>query len=127
VPVKQPRAGSQSLVVAGPLATSLFRRAMTLTGWLAAWLQAQLNLPQIADNEILGQLTPAGDGSLQRAQLAAAPNHAGRWLSRSCWSSPAHATWPSGRSSTAGTSSSSLTSTTWSTRSAQPATESRPV
>ena len=55
------------------------------------------------------------------------PNHLGSWLSRSCWSSPTHATWPSGRSSTAGTSSSSLTSTTWSTRSAQPATESRPV
>ena len=61
------------------------------------------------------------------AQLTAAPNHLGSWPSRSCWSSPTHATWPSGRSSTAGTSSSSLTSTTWSTRSAQPATESRPV
>lgn len=27
-----------------------------------------------------------------RAQLTAVPNHAGRWVSRSCWLSPAHAT-----------------------------------
>jgi hypothetical protein len=45
----------------------------------------------------------------------AALNHLGNWPSSSCWSSPTHATWPSGRSSAPGTSSSSLTSTTWST------------
>lgn len=56
--------------------------------------------------------------------LVPRPNQVGRCATRSRWSSPAHATCPSGRSSTAGASSSSLTSTTWSTRSAQPATES---
>lgn len=41
-----------------------------------------------------------------------APNHLGSRLNRSSWSSPTHATWPSGRRSTAGASNSSLTSTT---------------
>ncbi len=48
----------------------------------------------------------------QRLTGTRAPNHRGRWRSRSCWWSPTQATWPSGRSSTAGTSSSSLPSTT---------------
>jgi len=53
--------------------------------------------------------SPHPFGLQLRAQLLASPNHFGSWLSRSCWSEPTHATWPSGRSSTAGTSSSSLT------------------
>jgi hypothetical protein len=36
---------------------SLFRQAMTLTDWLAAWLHGQLDLPRIAEDEIPGQLT----------------------------------------------------------------------
>jgi AcrR family transcriptional regulator len=80
----------------------------------------------------LDRLFPASQPALRRrphlrVQPTGGPNHRGSWLSSSCWSSPAHATWPSGRSSAAGTPSSSLASATWSTRSAQPATDSRPV
>ncbi|MGI8451740.1 MAG: SMI1/KNR4 family protein [Streptosporangiaceae bacterium] len=42
-------------------ANSLFREAMTLTDWLAAWLHGELDLPQIADDEIPGQLTLLDD------------------------------------------------------------------
>jgi hypothetical protein len=38
-------------------ANSLFRQAMTLADWLAAWLLSRLDLPRIADDEIPGQLT----------------------------------------------------------------------
>ncbi len=48
----------------------------------------------------------------RRAQLMGAPNHRGRCLSSPAWSSPAQATWPSGRSNTAGTPNSLLGSTT---------------
>ena len=63
-----------------------------------------------------GETAPSAHGSA---------NHLGSWLSSSCWSSPTHTTWPSGRSSAAGTSSSSLTSTTWSIRSPSPPPEPR--
>ncbi|EFH80045.1 GTF3C1; general transcription factor IIIC, polypeptide 1, alpha 220kDa [Ktedonobacter racemifer DSM 44963] len=53
--------------------------------------------------------SPHPFGPHLRVQLTAAPNHFGSMVRRSCRSSPTHATWPSGRSSTAGTSSSSLT------------------
>ncbi len=38
-------------------ANSLFRQAMSLTEWLAAWLQSQLDLPRISEDEVPGQLT----------------------------------------------------------------------
>ena len=39
---------------------------------------------------------PRHGGPRRLAQPTAAPNHVGRWRSRSSWSSPIHATWPSG-------------------------------
>ncbi len=57
------------------------------------------------------KVTAAADEGEQEARrctpphLKAGPNQRARWSSRSCWSSPIQATWPSGRSRTPGTSS----------------------
>ncbi len=66
-------------------------------------------------------------GLRTRGQPADMPNQRARWSSRSCWCSPIQATWPSGRSRMAGTSSAAAGSAMRSTRSDQPSTVRRSV
>jgi len=42
-------------------ANSLFRQPMTLTEWLATWLQGQLALARIRREEITGEITVIND------------------------------------------------------------------